>query len=51
MSSVLVFSHDHGGPALPFLLTDHQLIGGQGGLIVVDVLDHEDDGSRAALGG
>lgn len=51
VSRVLVFSDDHGGAALAFLLTDDQLAGGQGGLVVVDVLDHEDDGPRAALGG
>lgn len=51
MLSVLVFSHHHGGAVHSFLLTDQQFIGGQGGLVIVDVLDHEDDGSRACLKG
>lgn len=51
MSGIQVFSHDHGGAELSFLLADQQLFGGQGGLVIVDVLDLEDDGSRACLGG
>lgn len=51
MSRVPVLGHHHGGAQLALPLADQQLAGGQRGLVVVQVLDLEDDGPRARLGG
>lgn len=51
VSRVLVLSHHHGGAQLALPLADQQLAGGQRGLVIVQVLDLEDDGPRARLGG